>query len=252
MIVKPAELMVCAAAREIKNTDVVIVGTRLPLLAFFLAKSTHAPQAVGLFESGLIRDDPALDFIMTMCDPPNVTGATVCTSLRGIMGHLQQGRVTVGFLGGAEVDVFGNLNTTRAGTVRLPGSGGGADAACLAGRLVIMMTHQRRRLVKRVQYMTSPGWGDGPGWREDRGLEGGPSALVTTLGLFRFHPQTKRAVLTQVHPEVDLEAVRRETGWHLEVAQDLRVTPLPTLAELALIRRFDPLGFWTGRKQESK
>lgn len=246
-VVKPGELMVCVAAREIKNTDVVFVGMRLPLLAFLLAKATHAPDAVGLFENGLIRDDPGRDFIVTMCDPPNITGALACTSLREVMGHLQQGRVSLGFIGGAEVDVYGNLNTTRVGSTRLPGSGGGADIASMAGRLMIVMAHQRRRFVSKVGYITSPGFGHGPGWRESQGLAGGgPAAIVTTYGVFRFNPRTRRAFLSQIHPEVELDMVRRETGWKLEVAPDLTVTPMPTLEELALIRRFDPRGFWTG------
>ena len=159
MIIKPGELMVAVAAREIKNTDVVFVGMRLPLLAFFLAKATHAPDAVGLFENGLIRDEPASGFIVTMCDPPNITGALACTSLRDVMGYLQQGRVSLGFIGGAQVDEFGNLNTTRVGQNRLPGSGGGGDIASLAGRLTIIMKHQRRRFVPKVDYITSPGFG---------------------------------------------------------------------------------------------
>ncbi|MEW5725724.1 MAG: CoA-transferase [Thermodesulfobacteriota bacterium] len=248
MIVKPAELMVVVASREIRNTDVVFVGMRLPLLAFFLAKATHAPDAVGLFENGLIRDEPARGPVVTMCDPPNITGAVSCTSLRTAMGFLQQGRVTLGFIGGAEVDVYGNLNTTRVDGRRLPGSGGGADIASLAGRLMIIMSHQRRRFVEAVSYLTSPGYGRGPGWREDQGLErGGPAAIVTTLGVFGFDPLTKRAVLTQIHPEVEIETVRRETGWDLCVSPGLVTTPLPTLDELALIRRFDPHGYWTGR-----
>ena len=247
MIVKPGEMMVSVAAREIRNTDVVFVGMRLPLLAFFLAKATHAPEAVGLFENGLIRDEPARGPVVTMCDPPNITGALSCTTLREAMGYLQQGRVTLGFIGGAEVDCYGNLNTTRVGSSRLPGSGGGADIASLAGRLLIIMKHERRRFVKKVGYITSPGYGDGPGWRENQGLAGGgPAAIVTTLGVFRFDPASKKAVLTSIHPEVELDTVRRETGWNLAVAPNLEVTPLPSLDELALIRKFDPRGYWTG------
>ena len=248
MIVKPGELMVVVAAREIRNTDVVFVGMRLPLLAFFLAKATHAPEAVGLFENGLIRDEPARGPVVTMCDPPNITGAAACVSLREAMSYLQQGRVSLGFIGGAQVDVHGNLNTTLAGNVRLPGSGGGADIASLAGRLLIIMNHEKRRFRQQVDYITSPGFGDGPGWRERQGLAGGgPSAIVTTYGVFRFDPVSKKAVLTQIHPGVDLETVRQETDWNLVAAPDLAITPLPTLEELSLIRRFDPRGFWTGR-----
>lgn len=247
MIIKPGEFMVIEAAREIKNTDVVFVGMRLPLLAFFLAKSTHAPEAVGVFENGLIRNDPAEAPIVTMCDPPNISGALSCTSLRDSMSLLQQGRVSLGFIGGAQVDVYGNLNTTRVGESRMPGSGGGADIASMAGRLLIIMSHEKRRFVPKVDYITSPGFGDGYGWREAQGLTGGgPAAIVTTYGVFRFHPQTKRAVLTKIYPEVDVEKVRSETGWQLAVYDKLETAELPTLEELALIRKFDPRGFWTG------
>ena len=248
MIVKPGEVMVTVAAREIRNSDVVFVGMRLPLLAFFLAKATHAPEAIGLFENGIMRDTPARAPIVTMSDPPNVTGAVSSNSLRDVMGHLQQGRVTLGFIGGAQVDQYGNLNTTRVEPVRLPGSGGGADIASLAGRLMIIMKHERRRFVPRVDYVTSPGHGDGPDWRRNVGLSGGgPAAIVTTYGLFRFDPRTRRAVLTQIHPGVEVDTVRRETGWDVTVSSDLTETPMPTLEEIALIRRFDPRGFWVGQ-----
>ena len=247
MVVKPGELMVCVAAREIKNTDVVFVGMRLPMLAFFLAKATHAPDAVGLFENGLMRDRPSEAPVVTMCDPPNVTGAMTLTSLREVMGYLQQGRVTLGFIGGAQVDRYGNLNTTRVGESELPGSGGGADIASLAGRLMIIMKHERRRFVDQVDYITSPGFGQGAGWREAQGLAGGgPAAIVTTYGVFRFDPVTRHAYMSQIHPGVEVETVRQETGFKLIVAPDLAVTPIPTLEEISLIRRFDPQGFWTG------
>ena len=109
------------------------------------------------------------------------------------------------------------------------------------------MAHEKRRFVDRVEYITSPGFGDGPGWREKQGLSGGgPAAIVTTYGVFRFDPHSKKAVLTEIYPEVDLDTVRRETGFPLTVSPDLKTTDLPTLEELAIIRRFDPRGFWTG------
>jgi glutaconate CoA-transferase subunit B len=244
----PEELMICVAAREIKDTDVVFVGMRLPLLSFLLANATHAPGSVGIFENGLIRDEPGKDFIVTMCDPPNITGAVVCTTLREAMSYLQQGKVSLGFIGGAEVDVYGNLNTTKVGNVRLPGSGGGSDIASLAGRLMIIMSHQRRRFVPKVGYITSPGYGNGPGWRKANGLKGGgPEAVVTTYGVFRFNEKTKKAVLTQIHPGVDMNTIKIETGWDLEVSSDLIITPAPNPEEIKLIRKFDPKGFWTGR-----
>ncbi|MFZ5586553.1 MAG: CoA-transferase subunit beta [Thermodesulfobacteriota bacterium] len=245
----PGDIMVSAAAREIADGEVVFVGMRLPLLAFLLAKETHAPQAVGVFENGVIRDRAAAGPIITMGDPPNQTGAVRVGDLAEVMTLLSGGRVGVGFIGGAQVDVRGNVNTHQVagekGLTRLPGSGGGADIACLAGRLLIIMTHQRRRLVPRVDFITSPGWGDGPGWRRDQGLvRGGPAALITSLGVFRF--PAGRAVLASLHPGVGLATVKAETGWELETAPELAQTPAPTAAELAIIRRFDPDRFWTG------
>ena len=245
-MIKPGEYMVCAAAREIKNTDVVFVGMRLPLISFFLAKATHAPEAVGVFENGLLRNAPAHAPIVTMCDPPNITGALACTSLREVMGLLQQGRVSLGFIGSAQVDVYGNLNTTLAGGRSLPGSGGGADIASLAGRLVIVMPYERRRFVPAVDFVTSPGFGTGREWREQHGLSGGgPSAIVTSRCVFRFHPITRRVFLSQVHPGQDPAEIAREVAWKMEPASDVKETPRPTLEELGLIRRFDPRGVWT-------
>src|SRR3977135_2294374 len=143
------ELVVGAAAREIRDGEVVCVGMRLPLLGFGLAKATHAPDAVGLFENGVIRDRPAEAFIYTMGDPPNIVGAVACLGLVDAMSFLNEGRVEVGFIGGAEVDPLGNLNTTRTSgsgaLVRLPGSGGAGDIAALAGRKARIMGHQPRR-----------------------------------------------------------------------------------------------------------
>lgn len=243
------DIMVTAAAREINDGDVVFVGMRLPLLAFLLAKSTHAPNAVGLFENGVLRDAPAPGPMITMGDPPNQTGAAMTTDLGWVMTMLSGGRVDVGFIGGAQVDVFGNVNTHEVhgenGLVRLPGSGGGADLACLGHRLLIVMSHQRHRLVPKVDFITSPGWGDGPGWRESQGLSrGGPAALITSLGVFGF--SEGRAVLRQIHPGTSVEQVRDATGWELEVSEGLSATPKPTAQELTIIRTFDPQRYWTG------
>jgi glutaconate CoA-transferase subunit B len=245
------ELMVVAAAREIRDREVVFVGMRLPLVAFALAKRSHAPGAVGLFENGLVRDAPAGETLYTMSDPPNVPGARWCAGTAQVMGLLQQGRVDIGFIGGAEVDRFGNLNTSYVGdwrrpTVKLPGSGGAADIASLAGRVVIVMPHERHRLRDRVDYVTSPGHGDGPGWRRRVGLPGGgPAALITTLGVFRFDAATGEAALETVHPGRSVERVRAETGWALGVSPRVRETPPPTADELRLVRECDPLGVWT-------
>ena len=143
------ELMVAAAAREIHDGDKVFVGMRLPLLGFAVAKETHAPSAIGIFENGVIRDWPALESIFTMSDPPNIAGALACAGLNDVMYLLQTGRVELGFIGGAEIDRFGNLNThwveENGKRLRLPGSGGAADIATMAKRCIIIMNHEKRR-----------------------------------------------------------------------------------------------------------
>jgi glutaconate CoA-transferase subunit B len=246
------ELMVAAAAREIRDAELVFVGMRLPLLAFLVAKRTHAPAAVGLFENGVIRETPAPELLYTMGDPPNLRGATQCGQMLDVMALLQQGRVHVGFLGAAEVDRFGNLNSTwghRDGQlVRLPGSGGACDIACLAQRTVVLLDHDRARLVERVNHITSPGFGSGDAWRRAQGLpaRSGPSAIITTLGVLRFTGDGE-AYLASVHPGVRVEDVLSNTGWTLSVADDLLETPPPSDAELAAMRALDPERFWTNR-----
>ncbi len=247
----PQELMVVAAAREIRDGEVVFVGMRLPLLAFALAKRTHAPSAIGLFENGLVRDQLPPPGLYTMGDPPNVTGASWATGLVEVMALLQRGDVDLGFIGGAEVDRFGNINTNLIGpperpTVRLPGSGGGADIACLSKRLVSLMEHAPRRLRERVDFVTSPGYGDGPDWRRRQGLvRGGPSAVITTLGVLRFDDITSEAYLASYHPFTTAEEVAAATGWPLSIPACCAPTPPPTADELRLIREADPDGFWT-------
>jgi glutaconate CoA-transferase subunit B len=254
-----SELMVCAAAREIRDGEVVFVGMRLPLIAFVVAKKTHAPRAIGLFENGVVRSTPAEELIYTMADPPNILGATQCLDMLSVMGLLQSGRVDLGFLGAAEVDRFGNLNSTRVsgkdGTVRLPGSGGACDIASLAKRFVVLLEHDQRRLPERVPYITSPGYGDGKGWRERVGLpRGGPSAVITSKAVLRFGPSAGEAgaeskdgeaYLASVHPVVSVGEVVAKTGWKLRVAERVEATPEPTAAELAAIREYDKKGFWT-------
>jgi len=260
------ELMVAAAAREIRDREVVFVGMRLPLIAFVVAKKTHAPNAVGLFENGVIRTTPAAELIYTMADPPNILGATQCLDMLSVMSLLQSGRVHLGFLGAAEVDRFGNLNSTevkavgprpaahsgtasavspRPSTVRLPGSGGACDIASLAQRFVVLLEHSKRRLPQRVSYVTSPGYGDGLGWRERVGLpRGGPSAVITTKCVLRFSNHGE-AFLSNVHPGVSVDDVVANTGWKLRVADNVTDTPPPSEAELRAIREYDTQGFWT-------
>ena len=246
------ELMVAVASREIRDGDVVFVGMRLPILAYAVARNSHAPLARGLFEVGLMRDQPASGFLGTMGDPPNVAGALWATRMSNAMALMAQGQVDLGFIGGAEVDRFGNLNTSYIGdpdrpAVKLPGSGGGADIAILSRRWVTLMSHEPRRLVDRVSFVTSPGYGDGsPGWRKRNGLlGGGPVAIITTLGVLRFPEGGGGAYLASVHPGHTVDQVLAQTGWPLHVSDRVSETSAPTSTELAAIRDFDPAGFWT-------
>ena len=243
------ELMVSAAAREIRDGEIVFVGMRLPLIAFVVAKQTHAPNCVGLFENGVIRTRPAPELIYTMADPPNLLHATQCLDMMGVMSLLQSGRVDLGFLGAAEVDRFGNLNSTQVqgkhGVVRLPGSGGACDIASLAHRFVAMIDHEKHRLPERVSYITSPGNGNGAGYRKRAGLpRGGPSAIITTKAVLRFG-EDGEAYLHSHHPGVEVEEVVASTGWKLRISSNVVESAPPSFDELRAIREYDKQGFWT-------
>ena len=241
--------MVAAAAREIRDGEIVFVGMRLPLIAFVVAKKTHAQNAIGLFENGVIRSTPAQELIYTMADPPNILGATQCLDMLGVMSLLESGRVDLGFLGAAEVDRFGNLNSTQVkgakGLIRLPGSGGASDIASLARRFVVLLEHKKERLPERVSFMTSPGFGDGQGWRKKVGLpRGGPSTVITDKAVLRFG-EDGEAYLYSVHPGIEVDEVLANTGWTLRVANQVRQTLAPLPNELKAIRGYDKEGFWT-------
>lgn len=248
------ELMVVAAAREIQDEEIVFVGMRLPILAFAVAKKTHAPNAVGFFECGIVRDIPSEELLYTMGDTPNVTGAQWCTTTNHLMYLMQQGYIDAGFIGGAEIDKYGNINTSYLGsyenpTIKLPGSGGAADIASLSKRLLAIMNHEKRRLKEKVDYITSPGYGNGFKWREEVGLApGGVSTLITNLALMRPDPDTKELKLASVHPNVTFEQVQENTNWELQWLNSFAETLPPTDIELDVLRIIDPEGFWTGRK----
>src|SRR2546429_3532289 len=225
------ELMVASAAREIRDGEVVFVGMRLPLIAFVVAKKTHAPNAVGLFENGVIRATPAAELIYTMADPANILDATQCLDMLGVMSLLQAGRVHLGFLGAAEVDRFGNLNSTEVqgpkGQTRLPGSGGACDIASLAHRFVVLLEHSRQRLPERVSFRTSPGNGDGPGWRKRVGLpRGGPAAGVTTKTGLRLGEEGE-GYLSSLHSGIGGGENLEKNGRELRVGGGKKEKPTP-------------------------
>jgi glutaconate CoA-transferase, subunit B len=251
----PRERMVLRAAREIQEGEAVFVGTRLPLLAYLVAKATHARGTTALYENGLIREEAARELLFTMGDPPNILDATCASTMLDVMGMMQAGRVDLGILGAAEVDRFGNLNSTEvpagggsSGVVRLPGSGGAADILALARRTIVLVPLEKRRFVERVAFRTSPGRGDGPGWRERAGLPpgGGPSAIITTHAVFRFDRAIEEAYLYELYPGVSVDHVLVRMSWEPRIAQPVGMTRPFTDEEVGALRRIDPDGFWTG------
>src|SRR3990170_4279022 len=208
------ELMAVAASREIRDGEVAFIGTGLPMLGGMLAKATTAPNAILIFESGFVDARPKRT-PLSIGDACLVPGAAMLCGLTEVFGLLlQPGYVDVGFIGAAQIDRFGNLNTTVIGDyatpkVRLPGSGGGNDIGSLAKRIVVMLTQDVRKFVERVDYVTTPGYLDGPGGRERAGLpRGGPAAVITDLGIYRFDEATKEMFLESVHPGVRIEDIK--------------------------------------------
>ncbi len=243
------ELMIIAAAREINDGELVFVGMRLPITAYGVARLTHAPNAVGLFECGIARYAPAEDMLYTMGDPPNQLNAAWTTGLIPVMSQLQRGRIDAGFIGGAEVDRFGNVNTSYIGdfnkpSIKLPGSGGAADIAAMAGRLLVIINHEKRRLVEKVDYVTSPGYLDGGDARAKAGLVGGPSAVITDRAILRPYGSNNEMHLASIHQDHSVEEVRENTGWDLKVSPEMVETPPPTSAEMAALHKIDKEGFW--------
>jgi len=247
------ELMAVCGSRQIKNGEVVFIGTGLPLIAAMLAKKTHAPGAKIVYEAGFI-DSNAKDIALSIADSRlgyHAAGAIGLLETLGLM--LQGGHVDLGFVGAAQIDEFGNINTTYIGnfekpTVRLPGSGGGNDIISSAKRIVVIMTHEKRKMVKKLDYLTSPGFLDGPGARERIGLlGGGPSLVVTNLCQMDFDPETKRIRLATVHPSVAAQQVVENSGFDLIIPKKVPTTELPTHEELELLRAIDPNGIYIPR-----
>jgi len=247
------ELMAICAAREIRDGDVAFIGTGLPMLGGMLAKYTTAPHCILVFESGSVDARPTRT-PLSIGDPCLVPGSVMQAGLAEVFGLLlQPGYVDLGFIGAAQIDPRGNLNTTVIGPyetpkVRLPGSGGGNDIGSLAKRVVVIMKQDARKFVEHVDYVTTPGYLDGPGGRERAGLpRGGPSAVITDLGVYRFDDGTKEIVLESCHPGVSVDEVRRNVSWDLRVDRTVRTTRRPTKRELRILRtKCDPDGIFLG------
>lgn len=250
-----SEMMIVAAARELAGQRVCFVGVGLPNIAVNLAKLTVAPDLELVYESGVFGARPAR-LPLSIGDPTIVTGATAVTSMLDLFAlYLQGGLIDVGFLGAAQIDRFGNINTTVIGPydhprTRLPGSGGACEIAINARRVFVVMRQSARSFVERIDFRTSPGNLGGAEAsariRKEQGWMGsGPSVVVTDLGIYHFD-ETGEMRLDSLHPGATLDAVRASMGWEVRVAAALAETPAPTEDELRLIReQLDPEGLYT-------
>jgi glutaconate CoA-transferase subunit B len=242
------EMMTIAAARTLRDGQVCFVGIGLPSRAANLARRLQAPNLVLIYESGTVGSRPA-QLPLSIGDGILVESALTVVGVAEVFNYwLQPGRIDVGFLSGAQIDRLGNINTTVIGEydepdVRLPGSGGAPEIAASCREVTVVMRHRRRAFVDRVDFVTSMGFGDGPGDRERLGLRGlGPQRVITDLGVLEPDPQTCELTLTALHPGVALERVWAETGWDLQVAVPMTRTPAPQDDELAVLRGLRTVG----------
>jgi glutaconate CoA-transferase, subunit B len=245
-----SEILTINSARLLRDGDVVFVGVGLPNLACNLARRTHAPNLVMIYEAGVIGAQPAR-LPLSIGDPTLVSGAlSVCSMYEIFTLYLQRGNVDVGFLGGAQIDKFGNINATVIGSyekpkVRLPGSGGSMEISAWANRCYILTPHQKRRFPEKVDFLTSAGFLGGREEREAAHLRGaGPQAVVTDLGILE-PDETGELVLTALHPGATREQAVENTGWDLKAAPDLRTTDPLSETELRILREeLDPQGIY--------
>jgi len=242
------EQMIVSAAREIQDNDIIYAGVGLPNVAVLLAKFSHAPNATIVFETGIIRTEPCVLGLGVDILPAQYL-SDMLTDVLYVNSLAQRGFFTLGFLGGGQVDRYGNINSTCTGdysmpSLRFPGSGGGCDIASLCKNVIITIEQKKYRFPERVDFISAPGYLDGrPGSRENAGLlpGTGPTKVVTNLGTYSF--QGGEMVLESIHSRagVTLEDVRANTGWDIRVSGNLKETVPPTEEELVLLRnRVDP------------
>ncbi|KJS73503.1 MAG: hypothetical protein JL56_10330 [Desulfotomaculum sp. BICA1-6] len=255
------EFMVSACSRLIKDNECVFIGVGIPLLAGVVASKIHAPNSVLIYEAGGIgaisRRLP-----WSISDNATTDNALVATELWRVLGDVQRGYIDVAVIGGAQIDKFGNLNTTAiigAGktyqrpTTRLPGSGGANDLASSAKRVLIVMRLEKRKFVEKLDYITSPGYITGPGDREKAGLRGGgPETVITNKCIFRFDPLTKEMYLDELFPGVTVDEVKAAVEWDLKVGSNLKQVEPPTEGEVEIMHRIDPLGVVLGSKSKQE
>jgi len=249
------ELMICAAARLLEDGSTVEVGTGGPCAAAMLAQKTCSPNLGIYFEAGGAA--PILPTMpVSVGDSRTFHRAVMATSMCEIMAACQRGMIDYTFLGGAQIDPYGNLNSTLIGTdhrkpkVRFPGSGGANDLGSLCWRTLIMTLHDKRRFVEKVDFVTTPGYLDGPGAREAAGLPAGtgPYRVITDLAILGFDDETRRMNVLSLHPGVEPGQIAENTGFDLPVPDDVAATTPPTDDELRILRdEVDPLRYIIGR-----
>jgi glutaconate CoA-transferase, subunit B len=240
------EMMTVAAARALTDGSSCFVGIGLPSAAANLARATHAPNLVLIYESGAIGAKPDR-LPLSIGDGILAETADAVISVPEIFNYwLQPGRIDVGFLGAAQIDKFGNINTTIVGgdyehpKVRLPGAGGAPEIAASSREVIVIVRQSKRTFVERVEFVTSVGYGDGPGTRQQLGLRGkGPQKIITDLGILTPDPQTCEFTMTALFEGVTRDTVIERTGWDIQVAAEPELISPPTLAELAALRKFD-------------
>ena len=242
------ELLAVVASRELHDNTTVFAGVGVPLLAAALARQRHAPRLTMVIEGGIIGPEIAAGKLPISTNEMRAAyRATMLPAITDAFLFAQRGFVDVGFMGGAQIDQYGNINTSVIGSdywrpkVRLPGTGGANDIASLCREIIIVTAHEKRRFIPRVDFVTSPGWLAGDGSRQRSGLLfGGVSRVVTTLGILGFDPTTKRMWIEAIHPGVTAQQVKENTGFELLEAPDMRVSDPPSPDELAMLRALDP------------
>ncbi len=253
----PIELMICVTARMIEDGASVSVGTGIPCAAVALAQKIHAPNIMMVFEVGGIA--PLLPSMpISVGDTNTIYKAIQTVSMPKVMEMIQRGLIDYALLGGAQIDMYGNINSTVIGdhnkpTVRFSGSGGANDFASMAWRTIMVVPHSPRRFVSKVDFITSPGYLSGPGAREKAGLPRGtgPYKIITNLAVMGFDEETKRMTLESIHPGITLEDVQKNTGFELLIKQKPAVTEPPTEEELRVLRQeVDPFKAVIARKAE--
>jgi glutaconate CoA-transferase, subunit B len=240
--VTAGETQTIVAARRLCDTKTVFIGVGRPSTAAILARMVHNPDLILVYESGTIGATP-FRIPLSIGDGELAETADSIVSVPEMFNYwIGAGRIDVAFLGAAQIDRFANLNSTVIGDyehpkTRLPGAGGAPEIAASCGEVIVIAPHARRTFVERLDFVTTVGHGDGPGSRERLGFRGrGPSAVITDLGVLEPDPGTCELVLTQIHPGVDVDEAREQTGWELKVAGDLRITDPPTAEELSALR----------------